>query len=281
MGRVHNFSYLNVPGISLSSRKTIASFPGGKSGKKHLPLYNVVPQKIDRLIEPFAGLANFFFTISPQVNFAWLNDKDPHVFSLLKSIKEPSYLKELITSINAINPVEKEDYYCWKQKKSTNIIEQAVKLLVILNCSPNGAGGGYSYQKAHRKWYQNKPKVWYQLSEKLQKVRITNWDYKEVLNEILENQFENDFIYLDPPYFKVAERGNLYPKFNSIYWDELKNLIKPIRCHWLMSNRDCLETREMFKNYFLFSYNTYNDMNNTKNGNPELLVSNKPLYRKH
>ena len=61
----------------LESRLTIASYPGGKSDKKkHQPLFQAVPLDISYLIEPFAGLANFFLVVSPRVKQVWLNDKD-------------------------------------------------------------------------------------------------------------------------------------------------------------------------------------------------------------
>jgi len=277
MGKVLSTLFFHEPEIELNTRRTIASFPGGKSGRKHLPLYSYVPSKIDRLIEPFAGLANFFFVISKRVSKVWLNDKDPYVYSLLTSIKEQKYLEELISRIQEIYPVRKDDYYKWKQKKPEELIEKAVKLLIILNCSTNGAGGGYSKEKAFRKWYENKPRIWVQLTKKLRKATITNWDYKEVIRYIQEKPFSNDFIYLDPPYFKVAEKGRLYHNYNSIDWKVLGKELKQTKGHWLMSNRDCPEMRIAFNKFFQFSYNTYNDMNNKKNGNPELLISNYPF----
>jgi DNA adenine methylase len=271
----------NILKIKFSSRMTIASYPGGKSGKKHLPLYSVIPTRIDMLIEPFSGLANFYFTISSRVRLAWLNDKDKDVYSLLKCIQKPFLLTKLIDWVQRINPIDRDDYYHWKRKKPTDIVERAVRLLIILNCSPNGAGGGYSKEKAHRKWYENKPKIWSYHSHLLQKTSISNLDYKKVLKEISKKDGKNIFIYLDPPYFKVAKKGHLYRNHNTINWQEFKKILGSFECHWLVSTRDCPEMQELFLEFYIHSYNTYNDMNNTKNGNPELLVSNKPLLRNY
>ncbi|MHA2362814.1 MAG: DNA adenine methylase [Candidatus Hodarchaeales archaeon] len=267
--------------IFQSSRFTIASYPGGKSDrKKHLTLYNVIPSKIDNLVEPFVGLANFYFVISPRVKSAWLNDKNTDVYALLSCIQNSTLLDELTSWIHSINPIEREDYYEWKHKNPTELIERAVRLLVILNCSPNGAGGGYSSEKAHRKWYENKPKIWLKLSEKLQNIHLTNKDYKEVLNSIIDSNEINSFIYLDPPYYEVAKKGNLYREHNIIDWKEFKEILDKLENHWIMSNRDCSEMREFFNDYYQNNYNTYNDMNNTKSKNPELLISNNPLKLK-
>ncbi|MFX1256044.1 MAG: DNA adenine methylase [Promethearchaeota archaeon] len=271
----------------LESRLTIASYPGGKSDKKkHQPLFQAVPLNISYLVEPFAGLANFFLVVSPRVKQVWLNDKDPEVFALLKCIKEPDLLDKLIEYIHSINPVERDEYYQWKKSNPRELLEQAVRRLVILNCSPNGAGGGYSNLKAHRKWYTNKPKAWKQIhaifAEK--KVEITNWDYLEVFKSL--NDFKDKeaiFLYLDPPYFDVAQRGSLYGRgFNTIDWEELKTLLRDLPSHWILSNRDIKDMRDLFSEpeFHILRYNTYNDMNNTQNKNPELIVSNKPLQFK-
>ncbi len=263
-------------------RITIASYPGGKSNRnKHHPLYMAVPKKIDYLIEPFAGLANFFLTISPRVTRVWLNDKDPEIYSLLLCMQELTLLQELIELIQSVEPIERADYYQWKQSSPSSLLELAARRLIILNCSPNGAGGGYSTEKAHRKWYQNKPKVWKSIHQIFQnkKTKITNIDYREVLQGLneLENQ-EDTFLYLDPPYHNVAKRGNLYGReYNQINLQKLKDELSVDSFPWILSNRDTPEVRSLFQKYHKLGYNTYNDMNNTRNKNPELLISNRPL----
>jgi len=259
---------------------TIASYPGGKSNvKKHYPMYQAILHPINYLVEPFAGLANFYFITASKysVQKVWLNDFNPDIYALLTCIKDPDTLQELISWIGQLNPIERDDYYQWKQRAPKSLLDQAVRILIILNCSPNGAGGGYSVEKAHRNWYINKPKIWTRLSKLLQRARITNLNYKIVLDEIIENKHNPDIIYLDPPYFNVAEKGKLYGKHNSLNWKEFKAVIDQLTCPWLMSNRDCSEMRNLFNKYQQFAYNTYNDMNNTRNKNPELLISNSLL----
>ena len=215
-----------IPKLKLGGNLIIASYPGGKSNiKKHLPLYQVVPAHIKSIMEPFAGLANFYFVLSSNIQEAWLNDKNPDVHALLTSIQDSTLLHKLIQWIKSINPIEREDYYDWKPKKPNNILERAVRLLVILNCSPNGAGGGYSHEKAHRKWYNNKPKIWRQISGLLQKVSITNIDYLELLASIPDRENKPDLIYLDPPYFEVAHKGKLYREHNTIEWKDFKQVL--------------------------------------------------------
>jgi len=273
---------LIVKTLFYPKRTTIASFPGGKSDrKKHQSLYRSVPQKISYLVEPFAGLANFFIVISPRVSHVWLNDKDPEIYSLLQCLNDLTSLEELIEMVKSLEPVEKDDYYEWKETNPKQSVSLAVRRLVLLNCSVNGAGGGYSTEKAHRKWYQNKPKIWNEIHLLLtkKKAKITNMDYSEVFEQIRKSPSQKgSFIYLDPPYDSVARQGRLYGKdYNLVDWKQLKNDLNDLNTHWILSNRDTPDVRRIFSDFHQFGYNTYNDMNNTPNKNPELLISNRLL----
>ncbi|MCK4847959.1 MAG: DNA adenine methylase, partial [Candidatus Heimdallarchaeota archaeon] len=228
-------------------RTTIASFPGGKSDrKKHQSLYRSIPRKISYLVEPFAGLANFFIVISPRVSHVWLNDKDPEIYSLLRCLNDLTLLEELIEMVKSLEPVEKDDYYEWKgTDPSSKTIIQAVRRLVILNCSVNGAGGGYSTEKAFRKWYRNKPKIWNEIHQLFTKkqVKITNMDYSKVFEIIRKSPMQKgSFIYLDPPYDSVAQQGRLYGKdYNLVDWKQLKSDLTGVNTPWILSNRDTPE----------------------------------------
>lgn len=281
---LNNRKALMDQSLFLTSRKTIASYPGGKSDRrKHSTLFLSVPDRIRFLIEPFAGLANFFLVLCPRVSRVWLNDKDPEIFSILKSIQDPDLLSKLIEQIKSIEPIERDEYYEWKSLSPNTVLDRAVRRLIILNCSPNGAGGGYSREKAHRNWYQSKPLVWGFIHKifREKEVRITNWDFSKVLMALTGDLYSrSSFCYLDPPYIDVAKSGNLYGKlYNIVDWELLKFHLNQIQCHWVLSNRDDPRIHKLFTGYHILQYNTYNDMNNTIESNPEMLVSNRPFKR--
>ncbi|MFW9930319.1 MAG: DNA adenine methylase [Candidatus Thorarchaeota archaeon] len=260
---------------SKATRQTIASYPGGKSNYiKHHALYACLPDKINLLVEPFSGLANFYFNIYSITKNVLLNDINVEVCSLLRVVQDKKLLNQLIRKIQNLEPIEREEYYHWKSNNPNSVIDCAIKLLVILNCSPNGAGGGYSFEKAHRKWYRNKQKTWFELSKRLKNAVILNEPYQDVLTDVINGKTSADFIYLDPPYYDVAKKGKLYRSYDVIEWKKLLSLLEQIRCKWLLSNRDCPEMRALFCDFYQKSYNTYNDMNNKKNNNPELLIAN-------
>jgi len=197
----------------------------------------------------------------------------------LQCLKYFTFLEELIETVKSLEPIEKDDYYEWKGTTPNNTISLAIRRLIILNCSVNGAGGGYSNEKAHRKWYQNKPKIWREIHNLFteKKAKITNTDYSKVFEQIREfPDKKRSFIYLDPPYDCVAQQGKLYGKdYNLVDWKQLKNNIAELNVPWILSNRDTPEIRTIFSDFHQFGYNTYNDMNNTPNKNPELLISNR------
>jgi site-specific DNA-adenine methylase len=268
--------------MKLLSKLTIASYPGAKNNtNKHKSLFCSVPPKIPFLIEPFCGLANFFIRVSPKVEQAWLNDKDPEIFALLKCIQDSDLLKELNEYISVLPLIERDDYYQWKKRVSCSLLEQAIKRLIILNCSPNGAGGGYSFEKAHSNWYVTKPDKLRLINKIFNRkpVEITNLDYSEVFKQQTTIVTAKEvFWYLDPPYYDTAKKGNLYGKgMNNIDWPTLKSYLGELSDFWVLSNRDSLTIRDLFSEFFMLSYTTYHNPNNTFKRNTELIISNYPI----
>jgi len=268
--------------MRLPSRLTIASYPGAKNNtKKHWPLFGLVPPRIPFLIEPFTGLANFFIRISSQVEQAWLNDKDPEIYALLKCIQDSDLLKDLNEYISVLPFIEREDYYQWKKKVSTSLLEQAIKRLIILNCSPNGAGGGYSFEKAHSNWYNTKPDK-LRLINKIfnrKKVEITNLDYSDVFKRQATSIIDLESVwYLDPPYYDSTKKGNLYGKgMNNIDWTTLKTYLGELSDLWILSNRDSIFIQDLFSEFFMYSYITYSGPNSASQRKIEIIISNYPI----
>ncbi|MHA2075929.1 MAG: DNA adenine methylase [Candidatus Hodarchaeales archaeon] len=156
-----------------------------------------------------------------------------------------------------------------------------IKRLIILNCSPNGAGGGYSFQKAHSNWYITKPDKLRLINKIFNRkpVEITNLDYSEVFKQQTTTVTDQElFWYLDPPYYDTAKKGNLYGKgMNNIDWRTLKSYLGELSDFWVLSNRDSLTMRDLFSEFFMFSYITYRHPNNTFKRNTELIISNYPI----
>ncbi len=276
---------LSDSSLYLRERVSLGSYPGGKSDKqKHRLLYEVTPHKITTMVEPFAGLVSYTIINSPKISHAIVNDIDPEVVAFLRCIKDKDLLFQLKEKVSQIYPVMKEEYYEWKDRKPTDKIELAIRRVVFQNCSFSGAGGGYSRDKATRKWHINRPKQWervHQLFMKLD-IEIFNENFSSFIDRIIERNSAGllgnlPFVYLDPPYYKVAEGGDLY-NYNSIDLNELIHALKLLDdsdIHWIMSNRDHPHVEKFFSEYYQLRYNTYNDMGNKQDSNPELIISNR------
>ncbi len=272
--------------MQIPSKLTIASYPGAKSNtKKYWALFGSIPPEIPFLIEPFTGLANFFIQVSPKAKEAWLNDKDPEIFALLKCIQDADLLEELNEYIRILPLITREDYFQWKQKRPTSLLERAIKKLIILSCSPNGAGGGYSIKKAHSNWQINKPDKMRSIHKILNRypVEITNLDYSEVFKRSASILTDQEVMwYLDPPYFDTSKKGNLYGKgMNNIDWRTLKSYLDDITNLWILSNRDSPTIQDFFSEYYVYSYIISSNMKNTVQRNTELLISNYPISPKY
>lgn len=218
----------------------------------------------------------YFNTVNDQSK----NDQN-NIYDVMKSqlINTKPYKNKYSNDIT-IHPV-------FDQIINTSIqIQSAIKMLVILNCSHSGAGGGFSEEKSKRNWV--KEKEWKSISNIFndKNVIITNLDYLEFIRKYRSTLTSTDLIYLDPPYYKVADKGRLYGnKFNRFSTSkEILDLISALKSlpddvSWILSNKNHPDIIKMFESNLndikisFKGYNTYNDMNRTKNANQELLIS--------
>ena len=270
-------------------RLTIGSYPGGKASiTKHALLYLNIPQHIDAVIEPFSGLAHFTLALQSHYGYVlkkiWLNDKNSGVVSLLRTLKKKNLIEALFKQLNDITLTSKE-FYSWKNSDFEDREDLAIQTMILLNCSFSGVGGGFSLEKANRPWREKKYKAFLLIHDYLKKARITNLDYKQVILKA-EEYFSSSklffpFMYLDPPYYGIARRENLYfTKYNHIDWEELLELLNSAKYKWLLSSNTDPYIIDLLQNNFPH-YQTlqYSIKGGLKNGglSHELLIANYPL----
>ena len=185
--------------------KAVLKYPGSK--------WNIASQ-IVRLIpdhhsylEPFFGSGAVFFNKIPS-NIETINDLDSDITNLFRCIREdPEKISRLITT----TPYSREEYDDTYKKvlesKNTDCFEKARKFLI--RCWQ-----GYGYRTnefkvgwkndvqgrerayALRKWYYL-PEIMESVAERLRMAQIENRPALEVIKRF---DFENVFMYLDPPY---------------------------------------------------------------------------------
>jgi DNA adenine methylase len=178
-----------------------------------------LPNKVERLVEPFAGTAAISIAASAihiSQSF-WINDLNKPLVELLKLIVEkPNEIADSYTHIWHEQQSNLEHYYQVREKfNSTNdpslflyLLARCVKGAVrynsvgLFNQSPDKRRKGTQPEKM-RKNIEG-------VSRLLKgKCIFTSWDYRDVLAEVRNN----DFIYIDPPYQGVC--GNRDSRYYS------------------------------------------------------------------
>lgn len=203
-------------------------YAGGKYYARDLILEHI-PEHID-YIEPFAGGGSIFFTkeLAPHIN--WLNDIDQDLMNTMIVIRDnPNELIRLLThreddrlpaELVAVNigepiPALKELHHFFKYDYvPQNDEERAFRWFYLNRTSYSGImnfqnmywGYGDKYSMTPKNWPRNILKT----SEKLQGVRLTSWDFEQVVEESPDGAL----LYIDPPYFN-ADQDKFYEHFFS------------------------------------------------------------------
>ena len=239
-------------------------YPGGKS-----KLYKYIePYLFDRyngrLIVPFVGAGHvatrFIKKRTPQ--FLWLNDLDVGITSFWKAVQ--FYPLKLLTKLKKYEP-KVEDFYLFKDILDNlnrvpsgveDITDIAMIKLVIhqisysgLGCMAGGPIGGQSQSSSYSvgcRWnYESIAKKIGEINNlfKNSEVKITSWDFSEVLTD----ERSNGLLYLDPPYFEQGENLYTHAFSKSDHW-RLSELLHD-REGWVLSYDD----NEIIRQFYSFA----------------------------
>ena len=179
-------------------------YPGGKFYARKLILQHIPSHNL--YVEPFAGGASIFFA-KPKANQNWLNDADEELVNVYFHIRD--YVEELIRFLDGI-PATKELHSYYKNEfDPKNDLERAGRWYYLNRTSYSGimksANCYWGYGPKYSMRPENCPRNLHRTSKKLQDVRITNWDFKEVI----EKAEDGSFLFTDPPYFN-ADQDKFY-----------------------------------------------------------------------
>lgn len=175
------------------------AYPGGKAEKRKWILSHVPPGKhYARYIEPFAGRANVFFQAKDQIkaNAYWLNDK--YAVDFLRAVQqitenEISFFQNLPSQIDATIAKALHD----RNDRVGLIAEPLV-------CFGGGRReSGCSVKTGRWKHTASFVKDLIAARDMLAGVRLTEFDYSDVLSQCMEG----DFVYIDPPYCNCDARS--------------------------------------------------------------------------
>ena len=267
-------------------------YPGGKA-----KLTNVLQAIIDEnfrekptYIEPFAGGAGAALNLlfKGSVDNIILNDADIRIFSFWKSVLEQNQeFIELIqkTEINIKNWDKFRACYLNPADHSTLDLGFATFYLNRCNRSgilPNGGPIGGRTQTSNWKIDArfNKPPLIERIKKVgnwSEKINIYNIDAIEFIkNREINYKKNNDFYYIDPPYYNKG--GRLYLNFyNKSDHHALSECIKEIyNSRWLLSYDNTSYIKSLYKNQKIQEYVLNYSASITKNGK-EIIISEPDL----
>lgn len=260
----------------------IYKWTGGK--RKEIKVFSeyypdfVKESKDFKFVEPFFGGGAVYWSLAANENV--INDIDKELTNFLKVFKENptgiiSVVEELSKNITAISALEKsksitiadaktkrgEYYYEWRNKdrkdglKDLSDLERACRFFIVNQLAFNGmrrfnSKGEFNIPYGNYKSFNMNVNEGH--TKLLSNTEIHNKSYKDVM---LENDTENTFIFLDPPYtreFKEYSHGNEFGNDQQI---ELCETFKSMKFAKVMIviNKDEF-TADLYKDYIKHTY---------------------------
>lgn len=259
-------------------------YPGGKSKaiKKILPL---IPLNFNEFREPFVGGGSVFLTLKQLMcdsKFV-INDLDPDLYCFWKYVKEDFDI--FVSAIQETKERHKDgralfDFY--RLDVELTPLQRAVRLFFLSRVAFSGniATGGYSDESFRKRFTTSSIDRLKALEPLMEDVEVNCEDYSNIIHQ----DGENVFIFMDPPYFTTAD-SKLYGKNGILHTDfdheRLAAEVKKCNHKWLLTYDDCPEIRKLYSFANIHEWELTYGMDNykqkkTKKGK-ELFISNYNL----
>jgi len=263
--------------------KSPLRYPGGKS-KAINQILPLITNDFSEFREPFVGGGSVFIAVKQcikhnaifkinDLNYDlycfWIYVKN-NVFDLVEEI---SRIKKNTTDGRALFKFYTENGRQWTD------FERAVRFFVLNRITFSGTvdSGGYSQQAFERRFTQSSIDRIRSLSPILKDVQIFHGDYEELLFQ----EGENVFIFLDPPYLEptksrlYGKRGFLHTSFDH---ERFAENMRKCNHKWLITYDDNPEIRDLFDFANIYEWELQYGMNNYKQEKAEkgreLFISN-------
>ena len=234
-------------------------------GKRQL-LSEIIPlidESCDNYVEPFIGGGAVLFRLQPKK--AIINDYNTELINVYRTVRDD--LDGLVALLKEHEKYNSSDYYYEVRAldrtpdfdKMSNS-EKAARIIYLNKTCYNGLYRVNSLGQFNSPYgkYKNPNIVNEVVLRAISKylngneISIRSGDYKDVLNDIEKNSF----VYLDPPYMPISssssftgytEGGFGYDK--QVELKEECDKLNSKGVHFLQSNSDCEEIRELYKAY--------------------------------
>lgn len=203
----------------------------GSKKRQFVSFQAFFPSSYNKYVEPFAGSAAFFFCLRPKV--ARLNDLNRNVVDFYRNCRRsPSEFYDTFASI----PRSERRYYTLRDEfnasprsKNRSILFYYLNRNCFNGIHRTNRSGEFNvpFSSSRVSPYIGK-KTFVESVGLLSRAKITNSDFEKFCTNNVER---DDFVYLDPPYFKLGQRifneYNAFP-FADEDFDRLKRTLKMI-----------------------------------------------------
>jgi DNA adenine methylase len=168
------------------------------SKQKEIPqILSHIPDTYNRYVEPFVGGGSLYFYLEPTK--ALISDTHSDLISIYKSIHD-GYAQK-IREFMENHPNNETTYYNVRSWNTQTRLEKAQKFFYLNKTAFRGIMRYNSNGEFNVPYGRYKKINWSQLKnqnliELLRNTDIREQDYKEIFEEV----DENDFVFLDPPY---------------------------------------------------------------------------------
>jgi DNA adenine methylase len=249
--------------------KSPLRYPGGKS-RAIEQICQHLPSRFTEFREPFVGGGSVFIYLRqrfPNIKI-WINDLNQELYCFWKVTQTDS--ENLIQEIYRVKQQCKDGRELFTNLTTIDVsklseFERAVRFFVLNRITFSGTveSGGYSQGAFEKRFTVSAIKRLQPLNEILDGVKITNLDYKEVL----QKTGEDVFIFLDPPYLSATnsrlygKRGTLHTSFDH---EEFAESLRDCKYQWLVTYDDSPQIRTNFDFANLYEWNLQYGMNNYK-----------------
>jgi len=248
--------------------KSPLRYPGGKS-KALDKIIPHIPLKIEEYREPLVGGGSVFLAarqlFGSQVKQYWINDLnfDLYCFWFYAKSEIDSFVKEVYRFKQEYIDGRALFNYFTREDLQLSDFDRAVRFFILNRISFSGLvdAGGYSQQAFEQRFTDSSIDRLQKLSFHLSSVYITNSDYENLLFQ----EGENVFIFLDPPYLSAKKsklyglKGNLHTAFNH---ERFAENMRKCEHKWLITYDDSPEIRQLFSFANISQWTLQYGMNN-------------------
>ena len=259
--------------------KTCLRYPGGKFyGLKSILPHLKINHKEYR--ETMIGGGSVFLA-KDHVDCNWINDIDSELINFYKIIQNDDTKKELYSLLeNQI--ASKERHKEIKEQNSKNKIEQAFKYFYLNRTSFSGimVKPRWGYRIGSSVTPDRWTKIIEPVSQKLKNIKITNMDFKKIIETKTKFSNKDVLLYIDPPYFDASK--NIYNnQFTAKDHLELSKILKKSKFKFVLSYDNFDEVVKMYDWANIHKTDwTYFMSENRRQVGRELIISNFKINEK-